>query len=466
MIFLAIAAIIFFGCHENVVISSKIAPANNAINVYDTALPVITHTYFDDTAVTSTNISGLPVYEAIGSITDPFFGTMIGATFFNVEPDGNLLDTSFFTNNIIDSVALELPYSGFTYGDSSNTSLTQTYQVFYMADTMGYNTTYFSYNSKAVNTAFPLSNPYTVNVTSVADSFAINFLPADYAGIRIPLNKNTTIGLLRSALPSIANAGDPIQNFVNTFNGICVRVADSRKSSTAIPYFELDGVEPYSAAGILIYYHAVGTAAGDTSLVASFYFDPSYCAHFNSIAKSYSHFPVNNLLRSTQANDSVIALQNQPGASIDIKIPGISHLPAGVINKAEIRFPILPNYNSSTFQGPSNVFPTGVGNGTYPALITAGLTYVVADYFPLSSTTPLTVLDGFVHQMPNGTYAYTIDIPREVMASIQAKNDTLHLQINGTQQFYGAFHFVGGGGSYADTSLRPKLFVVYSKLTY
>ena len=30
------------------------------------------------------------------------------------------------------------------------------------------------------------------------------------------------------------------------------------------------------------------------------------------------------------------------------------------------------------------------------------------------------------------------------MASIAAKNDTLHYHINGTQDFYGAFHLVAG----------------------
>ena len=50
------------------------------------------------------------------------------------------------------------------------------------------------------------------------------------------------------------------------------------------------------------------------------------------------------------------------------------------------------------------------------------------------------------------------------MASIFAKNDTIHLHINGTEDFYGAFHMVAGGGNYPDSNYRAKIKIVYSKL--
>jgi hypothetical protein len=175
------------------------------------------------------------------------------------------------------------------------------------------------------------------------------------------------------------------------------------------------------------------------------------------------------LLNSKQPNDEIIALQNQPGASLDIVIPGIKSLPVGIINQATLQFTMLPGneYNPPLFEAPQRLYPVGVGNGVYPAGVNAGVVYNVADRYPLYSLTPFNVLDGRMHTTTVGGItlnSFTINIPREVMTSISAKNDTLHLHISGTQDFYGAFHMVAGGGNYPDPLYRAKLNVVYSKL--
>jgi hypothetical protein len=149
-------------------------------------------------------------------------------------------------------------------------------------------------------------------------------------------------------------------------------------------------------------------------------------------------------------------------------IPGLKSLPKGLINKAEVRIALLPNdpYQNQ-FQSPARLTPMGIGNGTYPAGITVGLTYNVADRYPLYSTSPYIILDGQLHALNNnGTVVntYTIGIPREVMTSIAASNDTLHLHIIGTQDYYGAYHMMAGGGNHPNPLYRAKLFVVYSKL--
>ncbi len=474
IMFLFIVAIITGSCKENTLINAKVSPSSNQINVYQTSLACITHTYFDDTAQTSTDLSGVPIYQAVGSVTDPFFGTMTGATFFQVIPA--ITSGSFFDLNSIDSAILVLPYSGFTFGDTGNTTLTQTYQVFYMTDSLtSIFTPYFSYNTKSVDLAYPLSKPYTINLHNLQDSFSTTgVLIKNYPGLRIPLDTNALLSHLKPAQAAILpSSSTPFADFIASFKGICVRVADTRQSPAAIPYFQLDGSTVYTQAGILVYYHVKGAAipVPDTSLLTSYYFSTGNCAHFNSISRSYSHFPVNNLFNSTQANDSIIALQYQPGASIDVVIPGLAHLPAGVINKAELQLCLLPgSYNPGNFQLPDKLYPNGIGNANYPGYpILPGLSYILSDYFPTGSVSPLSVLDGYYHgNISHGNRqniaTFTIDIPREVMTSIKAHNDTLHLHINGTQDFYGGFHMVAAGGSYSDTALRPRLFVVYSKL--
>ena len=137
----------------------------------------------------------------------------------------------------------------------------------------------------------------------------------------------------------------------------------------------------------------------------------------------------------------------------------------------------MPYQNSSyttydTLFSPERLYPTCIANATYPALIGSGVAYNVADRYPVYSTSPLTVMDGFMHTLTVNSKTlntYTIDLPREVMYSIAQKNDTLHFRITGTQDFYGAFHMVAGGGKYgvagtSDTLYRAKLIVTYSKL--
>ena len=465
LLFIVIAALAQAGCRENTLINSKVAPSGNAAGVWDTTFACITHTYYDDTVVTSTNIGGLSIYQGVGAISDPFFGTMTGATYFQVIPFN--YSSSLYDNTSVDSVVLLLPFSGFTYGDTTTRNLTQKYHVFYMASGLTYDSAYFSYNTKPVDEVTPLSDPTAVSLYHLADTFSVAGVYYT-KGLRIRLNTTAFMNRIAPAQAILSSSTTPQADFVKLFNGLCVRVADPTQTNTAIPYVRLDGSNLYDRAGVNVYYHHTNVAPVDT-VVENYYFDPAYCAHFNSISNSFASAPVNNLYHSTQANDSIVALQNQPGASIDVVIPGLNKMPKGVINKAELQFTLLPNYLYSNLllQGPEKIYPLGIGNGKYPIGVTNGVAYSVLDRYPLTSLTPLGVLDGFVHTfVRNGTTVatYTIDIPREVMASVAAKNDTIHLHINGTQDYYGAFHMVAGGGSYPDTLYRPKLFVVYSKL--
>jgi hypothetical protein len=465
ILFIFIACIVQTGCKENTIVNSAVSPSNNSIGVWDTSLPCVTHTYYDDTAITSTNIGGISIYQGVGTVTDPFFGTMTGATYFQVVPTD--FTSAIYTDNTIDSAVLVLPYSGFTYGDTQNQSLTQTYQVFYLQDTMSITSTYFSYSSKPVDQTTPLSDPVSVNIYHLQDSFGVNVMAANYPGLRIKLKLDVLKGHLLPALNNLATSTSPTADFLSAFKGICVRVADPTITNSAIPYFRLDGNTIYSTAGILVYYHK-GTGAVTDTLIEPYYFNRGSCAHFNSVTKSYSSAPVNALIHSTQPGDTIVALQNLPGASIDLIVPGIKGLPAGIINKAELQLTLLPgSYNPGTYFSPERLYPIGVANGTYPFSLGFNQQYNVADRYPIDRISPFNVLDGSMHSyVRNGTTVntFTIDIPREVMASVAAKNDTIHLHISGTQDFYGAFHMVAGGGNYSNPIYRAKLFVVYSKL--
>ena len=449
----------FSGCKEHTLISSKVSPANDTVGLVTMQLGCITHSFFNTDVETSINIVGLPVNQGVGAISDSFFGTTVASTFFQLANGTGItnLDTSIH----VDSAYLVLPYSGFTYGDTLDSTITQSYQVFYMQDTIGYNSIYYPGSVKGVDFANPLSDPKTVNISRLKDSVTIsgiNYMPAMY----IKLKLNTFLSKLNPALAASVNAVDQSQAFINAFNGICVRPTDTRTTTKAIPYFRLDGVDNYTEAGVLLYYHYIG----DTEAVLPFYFSQGACAHFNSVTRSFSRYPLNNLFNSTQANDSIVAIGNQPGASIDVLIKGINSIPKGVvINKAELQLSLLPAYNTNKYSSPDQMFPDGIGSGVYPAGVIAGQTYPIADRYPLGSLSPYNVLDGYAHLIGSPAITtYTVDVPRELMACIANKNDTMHLHIRGTEIFYGAFRMIAGGGNYSDPKYRAKFNVVYSTL--
>lgn len=465
-----LAAVSQHACKEGTLINSKIAPSNNNIGVYESTLGCITRTVYNDTVVTSSIYSGVPAIHGVGLMNESFFGTMAGASFFQVVPKN--FTSLIYADATIDSAVLVLPFSGFVYGDATNDTIRQSYQVFYMQDSLGLYTPYFSYSTKAIETASPLSDPTPVNIARLKDSLYVT--GANHAGLRIKLKLPALRAKLDPALQVLANSASPTAaDFVNAFRGICVRVADLTWSVNAYPYFQLDGTDQYSRAGFLVYYRKNNNPTETVIEPYSFFGDA--CAHFNSVSKSYSRAPVNNLLQSAQLNDSIIALQNLPGACLDVKITGIKGLPKGIIQKADLLLSILPgDYNPSIYTAPTRINVRGLANGTYPTGIVKGSQYPVADAIGRgSSLSFIAVLDGSAHTYTYGTEkvnAYTIGLPREITQCIEAGNDTLHLRITGTDAYYdalnffGGYHLVAGGGNYSNPNYRAKLKVVYSKL--
>ena len=446
---LCLAAVCTTSCKEHTLLSAKVSPANDTALIQSKSLACVTSTYYDDTMITSTNL-GLPIFQAAGSVNDDFFGITTAATFFQIIPD----NVGFYFNGYtIDSAVLVMPYSGFTWGDTANANLTQNYQVYALADTMGApDATYFSYSSKPL--AAPLSDVVTVNLHNLRDSVAVLGV-MQHPHMRIRLNSTFLHYIDSSANIKASTVGA----FTNAFPGICVRVADTRSSTAALPYFQLDGTDAYSRAGVLVYSHTNGK--NDTN-VTQYYFSTTSCSHFNNIARSYSRYPVANLYAAGQANDSLIAVQNLPGATIDLVIQHLlDSLPANIVlNQAQVQISLLPQYTSPVFFAPLRIFPVGVNaNGIYG----------IADLYPASDAT-IAQIDGYAH---NFTYknttattsTYTINIPREVQSAIAAHQNTLHLHINGSENFFGAYRMIAGGGNYIDPRYRARLFVVYSKLS-
>ncbi|GAA4467520.1 hypothetical protein GCM10023093_23590 [Nemorincola caseinilytica] len=442
-------------------IDAGVSPSDNVLGVYDTSLPVITHTYYDDTAITNYVTTSGSVRQAVGVMEDPFFGTITGSTFFQLLPTD--ASTVIYENKTIDSAVLVLPFTGVMYGDTTSYT-TISYQAFFLTDDIAQSATYFSYTHKDVDLVNPLSEPMPVDLAHLRDSLEVagkKYQP----GLRIRLKLPTLLDKLMPALTDATNStGDKNAAFLSKFKGVCVRVADTRGTSGVLPYFRLDGsTDNYSGAGILVYYHS-NTGAADT-LVQRYYFNANTCGFFNNVSRSYGHYPVNTLITSAQANDSVLGVQNVPGANIDIVIPGLKSLPSGVINKAEIQLAVLPWHKNDKYSAVDRLFPIRINNGIYPAGSVPGTNGQVLDIY--SGASPFQVINGTLNTIDrDGTAVnvYSVNLPREVMASRKAGNDTLHLHLTGSQVYTAAFRAILGGGAHPNSLYRAKLFVVYSSL--
>lgn len=458
------AIVIFSGCKEDTLISSRVSPVNDtAIFKADTLYNCITHTFYSDNTITSTNISGIPVYEAIGIVEDSFFGITSGSSFFQVMPPttGITFDTSWH----FDSAFVYLPYSNYSFGDTIDKNISQSYQAYYLLDSLDYSTDYYPNSDKLTENGLPLSTPQTINLYSLRDSISINgkkHAPA----LRLKLELNRIMPKIASAIAASSADDDGFSGFINAFKGISIKPTDNRISTKRLPYFRLDGSDIFNRAAIHIYYHIFGTAQTDP---LEFYFYQGNCAHFNRITQNYSRYPIAKLYNSTRANDEIVGLQNKPGAGIDLKIYGLNNqIPKNVLlNKVEIQLSLISTLNSSTFTVPNQIFVMGVGNGTYPSGVEKGSEYYIEDRKPLNSLSPYTILDGTSHTLNyDGTVTttYKLGIPRETMACIRATNDTLHLHLQGSQLFYASNRMLAAGGGYSDSRYKTKLIVVYSSL--
>jgi len=469
--FIILIASLQIGCKENTLIDARIDPNHNTGIAYSAVFNALTKTVTDDSVITSTAIGGIPMFEGVGSISasaDPFFGSTFGSTYFQVIP--STLNFSF-DQLVVDSAVLILPYSGtgvygtggLTWGDTTNPFATQTYKVYIAKSSLSTTVNYYPIPMDTVPHADTFSGTATVNVNSLEDSVNVNGVN-QAPHLRIRLDR-PFINMIDSAGSTVFTSN---ANFLAYLNGICVVPDISGGLGKAMPYFRLDesgAATNYSKANILLYYHVAGqTVTLDSTF--SLYFDGgNYCAHYNYISRGAA---------TSAPPAGVLLLQDQPGDALDVKIYGLRSLlvkdPVSglvkipIINKAELDLPIVGTGNGtvwtsldSLFYGPPRVYALGVDSN--------GNTYTIADRFPITSTSALGILDGTQHyNAANNITMYQLNIPREVQNAVISGRDTLHLRINGTQDYYGAYRAAIGGGNYSDTARQMKLKVVYSKL--
>ena len=410
-------------------------------------LTMLTRTVFQDSVITSTRNNGFPIYHALGWTKDPFAGTTSAGIFMQFVPTA----TGITLAATPDSLVLVLPYAGFTWGDTTSQQ-THDIKVFAINEGFSKDSTFYSYSNKSadvtlVGTATLITDQ--LNRGGVQDSIAYGV-----NGIkRAPHLRIKLTDAFRDKFKALLAADSTYDSFTQQFPGLYIMADSNRAGASSLPYFRLNGSSDlYGAAALLAYVNGSDTAV-------QFPYSETYAAHFNRIRRNYGGgAPIASLLDTTVLQQTV-AMQNAPGATIDLQLPFIQDLPRNVIiNKAEITFVQVPTgQDDAKFFGPARLYPQGLN--------LSGGQYTIADRYPINDAS-LAFMDGTPSSTTrNGTTVtvYRLNIPREVQQAIVANNGGLHLRIGGTVNFPAAYRVVLGGRGNTNPTYRATLNIIYSK---
>lgn len=447
-------------CKEDSIIRSTLTPAIDNITTFgigpdfangtDT-ITIQTKTGYQDSLVTSGRGTGLPIYHALGYVADPFAGKTAAGIYMQFVPTAvktQITGTSF------DSLVLVLPYSGFTWGDTS-TQISHTFKVYAITSAFFKDSTYYSKNSlgtepSPIGTA-TITTGSSLQTGNIQDSSIV----LGKNGIRrAPHLRIKLSDAFYTQFRTLLKADSTYKDFTAAFPGLYI-APDTTVGKASLPFFRLNSSSSalYGTAALLAY-----TNGNDTAMQFPYLEDQA--AHFNRITRNYSGTGLVSLLNG--GTNEYLAMQNAPGAFIDLTLPYIQNLPRNVlINKAEISFTQVAapgaSMDDAKFFGPLRIYPRGINS--------TGGQYDVADFYAGNSVY-LGFVDGSVSTEVQGgitVNVYRINIPREIQKTIVANNGGLHLRIGGTINYPAAYRLVVGGAGHPNALYRPKLNIIYTK---
>lgn len=453
LILLLASLLTTFGCNEDTILNANLIPAGDTVNteIIPDTLTIYTKTILDDSALTgdSIYISGLDVFHALGTVaTDPYSGVTTAGIYFQViQP---LLTYTF--PETPDSAVLILPYSGFTWGDTLGL-MSQSFNVYEISDSFPQARNYYS--SYDVAHYSEVLGTFTISDYYALDDSVVDLSENQAPHIRVKLSSTFLQKIINASPDDNLNT---YANFLDYFKGFCIEPT-STTTGNALFYFQMISAYTatnYNRVNVLFYYTEDSTVNS-----VSFYYDPTYAARYNKITRNYSGTPTEAFFNSTNQSDSVLIIQNEPGATADIVIPYIKNLPKRPVNKAEL---IITKYsfigdNADIYSGAARLYPQRVeDDGTLSPIL---------DRYPLTITDPLVFIDGTQQSVTVAGITFTqykLNIPREVQSAIVEEKDSLHLRIGGASGYPGAYRLIGGGRTISDNNVSIKLNIVLSKI--
>lgn len=442
------------GCKEDTILKAGIAPASDNIfvNAIGDTLTINATTVEDDSTATGFTPTTTNVIHGLGTSNDAFFGrTNLGIYMQLIPTAANLSLPS-----TPDSAVLILPYTGFSWGDTTNQNAIEEFAVYRVTEDMSKDTAYYSKQYKAVDWSNQLNESNSINLYRLRDSVKVS------GSNRAPHLRLKLKTAFMNELLTIAKNANSNADFINAMKGIYIVAKDTNNNIIkTIPYFYLSGSSDYSRAGIAFYYNENGNTSPDKVSTNFLNYTTSSCAHFNRITRNYNGYPAYPFVKhlTGQKSDSIVLLQNEPGAAIDIRVPYIKYLPKAIINKAQLvitRVSIAGDADADKMTEPTKLFPVGVD--------ASGKAYTIQDLYPSGETGPLDFIDGVKRTVTiNGITVsqWYINIPREVQKAIINQVDELHLRINGTVTYPAAYRMIAGG---KHSTYKIRLNITYSQV--
>lgn len=460
---------LLFSCkkiNEATELGGDLIPGVDNVNTFEASLNTITKNLLtNDTAkVSYTDL------VALGDINDPEFGKVHADFSFNVSAPS--YGTYPFlprkdTIHAIDSVVLSLRYAG-AYGDTISNGV-QTINVYEIPYT-GINSslrsdTVYRYNNPASNFNGTLLGSKTFTIATLGkDSLTIinpvaTFKIANVVRIKL----DPSLGSKLAQLDNAAGGGYETDSLFKTFfNGLAVKAANG---GNALAYFNLT-----DTATKLIVYYRYNANGRDTARAMVQYYHTTYgqTNYVNVQPGSNWASSLNN------ASADKLYIQSSPsGSYASIVIPDLKTLGNKVIHRAEIIATTVSSAGENIFTPPPRLLLDRVRTGAQDS------SYLFEKDLILGSDGSVGY-DIFGGTLKNKTYRFNITRYVQGVVTRNERNDTLRLwaplrafEYSSSQGSYAQLpvnnriaegRVVLAGGSYADTSTRLRLRIVYSNL--
>lgn len=443
-------------CKERTVTKADLIPVVDNIHTFnlpaDSLAITLSSALFDSVSTNTYTPNQSPII-GIGKIQfDPFFGNLSEGLYIQFVPPNDFHSFPSLSLFTFDSAVIALPYSGFSYGDTSMAASNfQGYKVYRVTDPMSindssvYTFTDFAYDPTAIG-----GGDYSLQ--RMKDSFTVG--NDTLAGqLRIKLNTNY---ILNNIIQLDSSYFIDMDKFVDYFKGWYIApVSSSSSQKDRISYFTLAGSSLHQTARVDFYFHD----GSGTVKIFSFPYGLLSTAYANRIKRDFQNAPASNFIAHNIDRDSIL-IQGYPGFYTQITLRNINKIPPCVINKAQLVLTALPVGRDNDFFPPTNILLEKVNED---GQVTPIQDILGATGSP--STGGLNFMDGHANKVIINGQEYTqyiLNFPRELQTAILAGKDSLTLRISCQSIYAGGYRLVAPGfGNAQDKAL--KLDIIYTK---
>ncbi len=427
----------FYSCKKiPETIGNELQPDDNFISLHRTdSVNIVSYSVLADSLGTKTLLNAL-----LGSMKDPVFGVTNAGFYTQLH----LSSTSqhFGSNPVLDSVVLQLCYSGY-YGD---TSALQTVHVYELSDTLSAKGTYYA-SSTVATYGEDYAGGYQFHPHPKTSGILLATDTVKRPVIRIPLSSNLGEKLIH-ADSAVFSAPDKFKEF---FKGLYV-TCESVSEGGAISYINMTN-NTYTK--LLLYYRESPESPNPRRY--DFYVT-SADTYFNHYEHDYSlgseAFVQQFVNGDTASGRQTLYLQSMGGVKTFLKFPDIARLGADslkpyqhvVVNQAKLILPASSlAEDTANFRAPNSLVLVGINDN--------GSTYLLPDYFEGGNY--------FGGNYSKKTKDVTFHITKYVQSIISGKrnNNGIYLSINGAS-FNAQRWIIAGPQSQEERKLR--LEIIYS----